>query len=283
MGKLVNLMKIPKIIHYCWFGGNPKPELVERCMESWHRCMPGNVICKMERQDGYVKCREWVYIEWNESNFDIAAAPLYVRQAYEAKKFAFVSDYVRLCALEQYGGVYFDTHVELIPSFNELLEFTNTNTNTNTSFIGFEASKAKTLGTNVIGCEPHCSWVRDMLEYYQTHAFIKVNGDRVEFDMTANSELIARLMEKYGLVRNGKEQVVRIKEEGKKTEEVHIYDYHYFSPITSTRVMRKNKNTFSIHHCYGSWTSGSRGNRFRNSAIVREIVNALIQIKRLFE
>ena len=122
-----------------------------------------------------------------------------------------------------------------------------------------------------------------MLEYYQTHAFIKVNGDGVEFDMTANSELIARLMEKYGLVRNGKEQVVRIKEEGKKTEEVHIYDYHYFSPITSTRVMRKNKNTFSIHHCYGSWTSGSRGNRFRNSAIVREIVNALIQIKRLFE
>lgn len=92
----------PKIIHYCWFGGNPKPELVERCMESWHRCMPS-----ASDRESVSEGEEWTYMEWNESNFDIASAPLYVRQAYEAKKYTFVSDYVRLWALEQYGGVYF--------------------------------------------------------------------------------------------------------------------------------------------------------------------------------
>lgn len=249
---------IPVIIHYCWFGGKEIPANLRAYMESWHRFMPG-----------------WEIMRWDESNFSIASAPLYVRQAYEARKFAFVSDYVRLWALEQYGGVYFDTDVEVLRSFDNLPEFTDTNTNTVTntitSFIGFEESKAKTLGTNVIGCEPHCAWVREMLEYYEHAPFIREDGS---FDTTPNSELIARLMEKHGLVRNGKEQLVA---------GLHVYDFHYFSPITSTRVMRKNKNTFSIHHCYGSWTSGSRGNRFRNSVIVREIVNALIQIKRLFE
>ena len=78
---------IPKIIHYCWFGGNPLPELEKACLASWHEHMP-----------------EWEYKWWSESNFDIAKAPLYVRQAYEARKYAFVSDYVRLWALEKFGG-----------------------------------------------------------------------------------------------------------------------------------------------------------------------------------
>ncbi len=235
---------IPKIIHSCWFGKGEKPELVQRCMASWHLYM-----------------HDWTYMEWNEDNFDIAAAPLYVRQAYKAKKYAFVSDYVRLWALEQYGGVYLDTDVEVLRSYEALLN--------DQSFIGFEESRAKTLGTNVIGAEPHCLWVQEMLDHYRHTSFIKEDGS---LDMTANSELIARFMESKGLVRNGVEQMV---------EGLHVYDYHYFSPITSTRVMRRNKNTYSIHHCYGSWTEGSRGNRIRNSVVVREIVNALIQIKRL--
>ena len=73
---------IPRIVHYCWFGKGQKPELVEQCIASWHRCMP-----------------DWIYMEWSEDNFAIASAPLYVRQAYEARKYAFVSDYVRLWSL----------------------------------------------------------------------------------------------------------------------------------------------------------------------------------------
>jgi len=276
---------IPKIIHSCWFGKGTKPELVERCITSWHACMP----CVSDSES------QWTYMEWSEVNFDIATAPLYVQQAYAAEKYAFVSDYVRLWALEQYGGVYFDTDVQVIRSFNELQEFTMHNAQC-TSFIGFEESKAKTLGTNVIGAEPHCTWIQEMLQYYEKTPFIK--GERLkdgaerlrfigeEYDMTPNSELIARLLEKYGLVRNGKEQFLPLtcsEASSNLSPKIHIYDYHHFSPITSTRVMRKTKDTFSIHHCYGSWTEGSKGNRIRNSVIVREIANALIQIKRLFE
>ena len=87
---------IPRIVHYCWFGKGQKPQLVEQCIASWHRYMPG-----------------WTYMEWSEDNFAIASAPLYVRQAYEARKYAFVSDYVRLWALEQYGGVYVDVDFEV--------------------------------------------------------------------------------------------------------------------------------------------------------------------------
>lgn len=270
---------IPKIIHYCWFGGKEIPENLLPYMRTWQEKMP-----------------DWEIMRWDESNFSIASAPLYVRQAFEAKKYAFVSDYVRLWALDQYGGVYLDTDVEVIRPFGELTEFQDKGVTKIhdsvkeihvpqlNSFIGFEESKAKTLGTNVIGCEPHCTWLCEMLDYYNEIPFFREYGS---FDTTPNSELIARLMEKHGLARNGKEQFVTIKNQKSKIknhlETIHVYDYHYFSPITSTRVMRKNTNTFSIHHCYGSWTTGSQGNRFCNSVVIREIINALIQIKRLFE
>lgn len=274
---------IPKIIHYCWFGGKEIPENLRAYMDTWQEKMPG-----------------WAIMHWDEASLTqtlsphlgkvgcwLDIMPLYVRQAYEAKKYAFVSDYVRLWALEQYGGVYMDTDVEVLRPFDELPEFSNTITTIDTirSFIGFEESKAKTLGTNVIGCEPHCAWVREMLEYYETHAFVVRESDSVRegeserYDMTANSELVARLMEKHGLVRNGKEQVVKVSVRESVSEGVHVYDYHVFSPITSTRVMRKNKNTFSIHHFAGSWVPSAK-NHWYNHPLFREIINALIQVKR---
>ena len=90
-------MSIPKIIHYCWFGGKPKPKLAEKCLQSWRKF-----------------CPDYQIIEWNENNFDVNAAPLYVRQAYEAGRWAFVTDYVRLKAMLDMGGIYMDTDVEVI-------------------------------------------------------------------------------------------------------------------------------------------------------------------------
>ena len=90
-------MSIPKIIHYCWFGGKPKPKLAEKCIASWKKF-----------------CPDYQILEWNEDNFDLSAAPLYVRQAYEAGRWAFVTDYVRLKALTELGGIYMDTDVELV-------------------------------------------------------------------------------------------------------------------------------------------------------------------------
>lgn len=235
---------IPKIIHYCWFGRGEMPELVQRCMASWHRYMP-----------------DWEYRCWNEDNFDIASSPSYVQEAYAARKFAFVSDYVRLWALEREGGVYVDTDVEVLRSYEPLLG--------DRAFIGFEESRVKPLGTNVIGSEAHLPWLQEVLDYYHRTHFMLSDGS---LDMTANSEILARLFVNKGLIRDGHEQMI---------DGVHIYDFHYFSPLTSTRVMRKNANTYSIHHCDASWQSNNTKSCLCNNVIVREIINLLIQIKRV--
>lgn len=245
---------IPKIIHYCWFGGNPLPPLAERCIASWREHMP-----------------DWQIMRWNETNFDIAAAPLYVRQAYEARKFAFVSDYVRLWALEQYGGVYVDTDVKVLKSYEPLLY--------DTAFIGMEEAKAHLPGTCVMGCEPHCQWVKDMLEVYDGAEFIKPDGS---LDLTTNVERMGasmiRELENEG-VREGKwwKDIQYIDKWG-----LRVYTHDYFSPITSTRVMRKTKNTYSIHYFAESWRDGNKKHGWREWVIKRELINALVLLKRYF-
>lgn len=195
--------------------------------------------------------------------------PTYVKQAYEARKFAFVSDYVRLWALEQYGGVYVDTDVKVLKSYEPLLS--------DIAFIGFEESKAHLPGTCVMGCEPHCQWVRDMLEVYNGVEFVKSDGS---LDLTTNVQRMGasmiRELENEG-VREGKwwKDIQYIDKWG-----LRIYTHDYFSPITSTRVMRKTKNTYSIHYFAESWRDGKRASGWRNWTITREIINALVQIKR---
>ena len=98
---------IPKVIHYCWFGGGKKPKLAKKCISSWKTYCPGYKL-----------------IEWNESNYDLSSAPQFVREAAEAKKWAFVSDYVRLQVVYQYGGIYLDTDVELLRNIDFLLDQT---------------------------------------------------------------------------------------------------------------------------------------------------------------
>ena len=237
------MTKIPKIIHYCWFGGKPMPELVERCIASWKKHMP-----------------EWEYRLWTEDNFDIASAPQYVLEAYEAKKYAFVSDYVRLWALEQEGGVYLDTDVEVLRSFEPLLH--------DTAFIGLEESKSLLPGTCVMGCMADCQWVRDMLSIYDNARFTSEDGT---IDLTTNVQRMGERMIIGGLQH--KRQLQYLPQWG-----LRIYTHDYFSPITSTRVMRKTKNTYSIHHFAGSWVD-SKKKGIRDWWIVREIVNLLVLIK----
>lgn len=241
---------IPKILHYVWLGGNPLTPLAEECLASWKATMP-----------------EWEIKRWDETNFDIAAAPVYVRQAYEARKFAFVSDYVRLWALEQYGGVYVDTDVKALKSYEPLLG--------DTAFIGLEESKAHLPGTCVMGCEAHCKWVKDMLALYDCATFIKPDGS---MDLTTNVERMGEVMIRHGLkVEGGKWKEIQYLEEWG----MRVYTHDYFSPITSTRVMRKTKNTYSIHYFAESWRDGKRKRGWREWVITREVVNAFVQVKRL--
>ena len=163
---------IPKIIHYCWFGGNPIPNDLISYMQTWKEMMP-----------------DWKIIEWNESNFDVSQSPLYVQEAYHARKFAFVSDYVRLWALEQYGGVYFDTDIEVLKPFDSLLD--------NKAFVGLEESLAHLPGTCVMGCEAQCNWVKDMLALYSDISFIKADST---WDLTTNVQRMGTKLLEHGFV-----------------------------------------------------------------------------------
>ena len=247
---------IPKILHYVWLGEKPLTPLAEECLASWHEHMP-----------------EWEYKRWDESNFDIGAAPLYVQQAYEARKYAFVSDYVRLWALEQYGGVYVDTDVKVLKSYEPLLN--------DTAFIGLEESKAHLPGTCVMGCDPHCKWMKDMLALYDGIEFVRSDGS---LDLTTNVDRLGQRMKSEGLneLKNERDKPWKhnqyIEEWG-----LRVYTHDYFSPITSTRVMRKTKNTYSIHYFAESWRDGKKKRGWREWVITREIVNALVQVKRFIK
>ena len=235
---------IPKIIHYCWFGKGQMPELVQTCIASWHTHMP-----------------DWDFRLWSEDNFDITTAPRYVQEAYAAKKYAFVSDYVRLWALEREGGVYLDTDVEVLRSFDPLL--------IDIAFIGLEESKALLPGTCVMGCEAHSEWVKDMLATYENATFLKEDGS---LDLTTNVQRLGAKMVEGGLQHERKIQYL-------PQWGLRVYTHDYFSPITSTRVMRKSKNTHCIHRFAGTWVDGKKTG-IRDWWIVRELINILVQIKR---
>lgn len=235
---------IPKTIHYCWFGRGEMPDLVKRCIASWHRHMP-----------------DWEYRLWSEENFDVNTSPAYVQEAYQAKKYAFVSDYVRLWALEREGGLYLDTDVEVLKSFEPLLN--------DTAFIGLEESLAQLPGTCVMACEAHCQWVKDMLATYDNAHFVREDGT---MDMTTNVQRLGERMMQGGLLHERKVQYL-------PQWGLRVYTHDYFSPITSTRVMRKSKNTYCIHRFAGTWVDGENGG-VRDWWVVRELVNILVQIKR---
>lgn len=205
---------IPKIIHYCWFGGKAKPELTEKCIESWKKF-----------------CPDYEIVEWNENNFDINSN-LYVKQAYEAKKYAFVSDYARLHALYTVGGIYLDTDVMLLKSFDECLA--------NEAFMGFETKQK--VATCVIGSVKCNPLFKDFLDYYTNKLFIDENGN---YDVTTNVETITRMLFNDGLKGNGAMQVVR---------GLRIYPRSVFSPdLKRIGNASYTRNTIAIHYFSGSW------------------------------
>ncbi len=210
---------IPKIIHYCWFGGNPKPKLAEKCLKSWKKY-----------------CSDYQIIEWNESNYDLTAAPLYVRQAYEAKKWAFVSDYVRLQVVYDHGGIYFDTDVELVKKPDALLEYS--------AYFGFEDETHANTGLG-FGAEQHAPILAEMLADYRDIPFVLEDGS---FDLTPcpvrNTEVLLR----HGLELNNNLQIL----EGN----VAILPKDYLCPLDYySGVLSKTRHTVSIHRFAASWYS----------------------------
>lgn len=217
--KLKVELKIPKTIHYCWFGGKEKPEIVKNCIDTW----------KLKLHDYEIK-------EWNESNFDVSKCCKYVKDAYDAKKWAFVSDYVRLYALYNFGGVYFDTDVEVIKNLDKFL--------VNNTFMGAESRH--TVTTAIIGSKSKQKWILELLKIYEKTNFINKDGS---YNVLPNTKLIQNYLEtNYNYKVSG--EVIEL-EKGFK-----VYPMEYFSPINCyTGVKKITNKTHTIHLYDNSWKS----------------------------
>ena len=208
---------IPKIIHYCWFGGHPYPAIIQKCIDSWHKKLPG-----------------YEFMLWNEQNFDVSSVP-YTQEAYEAQKWAFVSDYARFYILYQYGGIYLDTDVEILKDLSPLL--------THRAFMGFESKTSVAPGL-IIGTEPRNEVFKNFLTLYENEHFALPNGELNQ--KTVVARITENLVSK-GLILNGHKQCV---------DEMMIYPTDYFCPIDrDTCKLSITTNTYSIHHYAGSWLS----------------------------
>ena len=238
---------IPKIIHYCWFGNAPKSAFIKKCMKTWHQYMP----------DYEIK-------EWNEKTFDIDSIP-FVREAYKAKKWAFVADYVRLYALYTEGGIYMDTDVKVMRPFDEFLTYNFFSSHEKYDFFYAETEQKK-LDENyrlkngnkyiegfgvlsaVMGACPKLPYLKECLNYY----------NQLDFDLTSqhiNDYVIGKhityVMTHYGY---------RFKDETQKLDNNMIIFPSYIF-VGNMQYIRPN--SYAIHLCNGSWTEGSNSLTYR--------------------
>lgn len=207
-----------KTIHYCWFGRNKKSELIVRCMDTWRKY-----------------CPEWRIVEWNEDNFDVSINN-YVRNAYERKMWAFVSDYCRFYALYHHGGIYLDTDVELIASLDNLP----------VSFVGFENADYVNSGL-IRGAEKGDNICKSMLESYDADDFVLDNGD---MNLRSVCERETSLLKQIGLVCNDQYQ---------ELPGITVFPHQKFCPLNyATGELEISPEAVSIHHFAASWTPVSQ-------------------------
>lgn len=251
---------IPKIIHYCWFGGNPLPPLAKKCIASWKKYLP-----------------DYEIRQWDESNYDVNKIP-YIKEAYAAKKFAFVSDYARFDILYNYGGIYFDTDVEIISPLDCIISAG--------SFMGCENKAtpgatpnllgvAPGLGLRVnpglgLGVTPGLGLIREILDNYSTLHFKRPDGS---LNQTTIVKYTTEILCKHGLVNTPDIHTVA---------GINIYPCEYFCPLDyNTGNLIITKNTVSIHHYTASWkTKSDTIKQFIAKLLGKRITTLLISVRR---
>lgn len=221
-----------KTIHYCWFGRGEKPKLVKKCIESWKKNLP-----------------DYSLVEWNEDNFDISKNQ-FVAEAYSDRNFAFVSDYVRAFVLYNYGGIYMDTDVEVLGSFDRFLN--------DTVFLGFE--EGNFVGTCVMGIEKGHELMKNYLDHYESMTYFNEDGTKYK---DTNVVLLTKLLDKRGLVRNNEFQ---------KVGDISVYPRTFFSPYDYINgISYITDDSVAIHHFAQLWLP-------TNVRIKTEAKRALIKI-----
>lgn len=209
---------IPKKIHYCWFGNNPIPEKDQKCIDSWKKF-----------------CPDYEIIQWNESNYDVRKNK-FISQAYDMKKWAFVSDYARLDIIYNNGGIYLDTDVEIVKSLDTLLE--------NEAFMGFEKGRVIATGLG-FGAVPRQKGIKLLRDSYDNLEFVDEKGNQKKADDTNCPIINSKVLTEKGAVMNDQMQNVF---------GITLYPTEYFCPFNSTTGdLNCTENTYSIHWYSMSW------------------------------
>ncbi len=234
---------IPRIIHYCWFGNNPLPSSALKCISSWEQYFP-----------------DYEIRQWNEKNFDVNLIP-YTAEAYKMRKYAFVSDYARFWILYHYGGLYFDTDVQIVNSLNAIIE--------QGAFMGREAgTKGKVAPGLGLGVEPHHSLYGELLDEYSSLRFLSSDG-------TLNQKTIVDYTTDV-LIRKG----LLLEDVLQEIEGITVYPSEYMCPMDSTSgIIRMTHNTVTIHHYDCSWLD-HKSIRWRLH-LLKNTVNRLLYFFRL--
>lgn len=214
------MSNIPKVINFCWFGGNELDENSKQCIASWKKIMP-NYEIKM----------------WDESNYDINKHP-FLKEAYDNKKWAFVSDYARLDIIYNYGGIYLDTDVEVLKSFDDLLDYE--------CFMGIEDGSLCVATGLGFGAVANNDFIKENLDVYDNLKLFNENTGKMNL---LNCPIITtNLLKKYGFDSINKNQVIN---------NIYIFSSEYFCPMNyNTGIVTVTENTYSIHKYNMSWVSG---------------------------
>lgn len=234
---------IPKKIHYCWFGRGEKPKLAQKCIASWKKF-----------------CPDYEIIEWNEDNFDIAHSD-YTKFTYDHHMYAYLSDYVRLWAVEMYGGFYFDTDVELIKSLDSLLPYD--------AFFSFEGDKYVTTGLGFGACAHH-PVLKSMLCAYDRLSTHDLQTSLDSYNcLTGSPKMNTAPLLELGLIQDGSCQTIG---------NVQIFSSEYFCPFDDiTGVLKLTPQTIGIH-----WYMKSANSKFARikSRFSRPIHRIIAKLKK---
>lgn len=210
-------MSIPKKIHYCWFGHNPKPASVKHCIQTWKKHNP-----------------DYEIIEWNEDNFDLDSCPGYVKDAYTHQKWAFVTDYARLRIIYENGGVYLDTDVEMLKNLDFLLPWH--------AYFGFEDGHYINTGLGY-GAEKGSGILKEIMDSYEGLTFENPDGS---LNLVGCPKLNTNIFLNHGLECNDREQIL--------DGNIRILPSECLCPMDyDTRIIKKTKETISIHYFAGTW------------------------------
>lgn len=225
---------IPKVIHYCWFGYHKKPKLIRKCIASWRKFLPG-----------------WEIREWNEQNYDVEKNE-YISEAYSQKKWAFVVDFARFDILNQYGGIFLDTDVELKRSFpEEILDYE--------AFTGFESEQTVNPGL-VYASIPGQEILNAIVHEYERKKF----GEKINGRQETIVDIVTGILKNHGLKGNNIFQIVN---------GVAVFPKQYFCCFNhEIQAFETTKDTISVHHYFASWSPWYRKLYFRTIKVVAAVL-----------